>query len=297
MTAKLAAMASSTVWPLFSYSVSLACFGLLQVVVELRYVQARFATRLPNALWASCGAALAAIVCVRLLRLTGVVGALAGPLELALVAVLLAVGAAFASRIGAVVGVAVACVVGVGAFVAPVETLLVLAVLHNFTPLGFVIERAAPDKRVVTAVVASVVFVGAPLLVATGVPLSLAAPLVDLTRSFPSTPSLFETYPVYLWPSLVQHERALALFSAAVCAQLLHYVAVIVWLPATSTPTDRARLSLSWMAFAVVLLIVVGLVAHFAVDFVGARAVYSLVAAVHAWLELPVLLVALSRRT
>ena len=290
------AVVTSTLWPLLTYSASLACFGLLHVVVELRYVRSRFGDHLPMPLWWSCGALLAAIVGVRALRLAGVAGELAGPLELVLVAAMLVVGAVLAarwSRVGGAFGVVAAAVVVAGAVAAPIETVLALAILHNLTPLGFVVERAAPAERTRTAVIAGLVFIGAPLLVASGLPLRTAPQLVDLTTSFPSTPPLFESYRMYLWPALVEHERALSLFSAAVCAQVLHYAAVIAWLPRGASSSSSSSSSVL-AAFAVV---VVGLAAHFAVDFVGARGVYGLVAAVHAWIELPVLLVALSMIT
>jgi hypothetical protein len=50
-----------------------------------------------------------------------------------------------------------------------------------------------------------------------------------------------------------------------------------------------------WVAIVVVMS--AGLAAHFAVDFVGARAWYGLAAAVHAWVEWPVLVVGLARST
>lgn len=296
----LAAMLWSTLTPLLAYTTSLACFGLAHVVVELRYVDARFGRRLPRSLWTSSALLLGGVVVLRALRLAGVFVDHGVALELALVAALLAVGAALAmsQRVVGVIGAILAGVVGTGVVVAPIETLLTLAVLHNLTPLGFVVERAAPSSRGRAFVVGAAVFIGVPLLVATGLPAALLSEHVDVEARFFSARPLGEHLGVYLWPSLADDERAVSWFSAAVCAQLLHYGAVLLWLPRTLDQKDRPALPWpSWPALIGALVVVGGgLTIHFAVDFVGARAAYGLPAAVHAWIELPLLLVGVSAR-
>jgi hypothetical protein len=135
-----------------------------------------------------------------------------------------------------------------------------------------------------------------PLLVASGLPDALLSGHIDVDARFFSARPLGEHLGVYLWPSLVDDDRAVSWFSAAACAQLLHYGAVLLWLPRTLDEEDRPALPWpSWPALIGALVVVGGgLTIHFAVDFVGARAAYSLPAAVHAWLELPLLLVAFS---
>lgn len=289
----------ATVTPLLAYTASLACFGLAHVVVELRYVDARFGRRLPRQLWASSALLIGGVVVLRALRLGGVVVDDAVAIELALVALLLLLGAALAwrQRVVGVLGLVVAVVVGAGVVVAPLETLLTLAVLHNLTPLGFAVERAAPEHRWRTFGVGVAVFIGVPGLIASSLPATLLDPLVDVNVRFFSARPLGEHLGVYLWPSLVDDVRATTWFSAAVCAQLLHYGAVLWWLPRSLGAHDRPALPWpSWPALVGGLAVAGGgLALHFAVDFVGARAAYSLPAAVHAWLELPVLLVAFSR--
>ena len=298
----VAAMLWATLTPLLAYTASLACCGLAHVVVELRYVDARFGRRLPRSLWTSSALLIGGVVVVRALRLGGVVVdrdvALAVSLELALVAILLGIGATLALRhrvVGAV-GFTAAVVVGTGVVIAPLETLLTLAVLHNLTPLGFVVERAAPGQRWRTFGVGAAVFIGVPCLVASGLPATLFDELIDVNVRFFSARPIGDHLGVYLWPSLVRDPRASSWFSAAVCAQLLHYSAVLWWLPGALNDTDRP--ALRWPSWPVLIggLVVVGggLGVHFAVDFVGARAAYSLPAAVHAWIELPLLLVAFS---
>jgi hypothetical protein len=295
----------ATLWPLFSYTFSLAVFGLGHVLTEVRYVDARFGNELPRSFWRATGAVLVGIVALRAL---GVVGAVTAsttvPVELVLVAVLFG-GAAVAgwqgtTRPAARLLVVVAAVVGVGvalfAIVAPVPLVLLFAFLHNATPLLFLVERAPVGRRPFVALAATAVFVGVPAVVAAGVPLGLLSAHVDLDAQPWRVGSLVDHYGVYLPPSLQVEAVAAQLFSAAVTAQLLHYGAVIVWLPRTLTANERPTLPWpSWGRFAVVVVALsLGLLVHFVVDFAGARALYGLAAAVHAWIEWPVLVAALA---
>ena len=75
MPALIAAYAATaalvaTLWPLLTYSTSLALFGLGHVFFELRYIDARFGARLPARFWVQCAIPLALIVGLRLLRVS-----------------------------------------------------------------------------------------------------------------------------------------------------------------------------------------------------------------------------------
>jgi hypothetical protein len=293
----------ATVWPLATYTTSLAAFGLAHVLTELRYVDARFGAALPRRLWAAVAVPLAAIVVVRALALGGLVSpGRVAPVELALLAVLVGVAIPSAARSSRVLGGAGALIVAglvLGVVTAPVTTMLALAVLHNATPVGFLVERAAPGRRVPTLVVALALFVGVPLLVASGGTTALLGGVIDREAWVFPVGRLVDHYAAYLPPALRDGELAPRLFSAAVTAQLLHYAAVIVWLPRTLHADERPRLP--WPSTRLWVVVVVGasagLFAHFAFDFVGARAWYGLAAAVHAWVEWPVLLAGLARST
>jgi len=298
----------ATLWPLFVYTVSLATLGLAHVLTELRYVDARFGRRLPDRFWLAVGALLVVLVGLRGITLGGWLpaGALA-PTELLLLSVVLVTAAgplAAAARqstrqpgaVAALVAtVALVSVVVYGAMRGPLELLVLFAVLHNATPLLFLVERAPPGRRRLAAVATTALFVGVPALVAAGATTTLLSEAIDLHARPWRTGSLVEHYVAYLPPALRGDPRAAQLFSAAVTAQLLHYGAVIVWLPRTLGADERPRLP--WPRSPVFAVVVValsaGLLAHFVVDFVGARALYGLAAAVHAWLEWPVLLAAL----
>lgn len=296
----VAAMLVATLWPLLAYTTSLACFGFAHVVVELRYVDGRFGRRLPRALWLLTGVPLLGIVAVRGGRLVASYAS-DWPLrvELTLVASMVLVGAALAWRwrppvgvFGALLGV----VLLAGVVIAPIETLLVLAIGHNLTPLGFVVERAPARARWRSLALGGLVFLGAPLLVASGAAGWALADVVDVDCRFFSAADLPQHLGVYLWPAWQQTDIAVQMFSAAVCAQLLHYGAVLVWLPRALGDDDTPSLRWGGPArfAAVVVVCAIGMAVQFAVDFAGARVVYGLPAAVHAWLELPVLLAALA---
>jgi len=291
-------------WPLLAYSTSLALFGLAHVVVELRYVDARFGRRFPLGLWVAAAAPLSIIVALRAARGAGALDGVDGrwlaaaqvPLELGLVAAMVA-GGAICSRAGGrpiVVGGAFAAALVAAIVVAPLEGLLTMSLLHNLTPVGFIVERAAPGTRARAAAGALLVFLGAPAMVASGILGTVID--VDVARAFSSAGLLSEHLGVYLWPAWRDGDLAVRLFGAAVCAQLLHYGAVIVWLPRALLSTERPTLPWPPWPTLVGALVVIGasLAVHFAIDFSEARTLYALPAAVHAWIELPILAVALS---
>jgi hypothetical protein len=94
----------------------------------------------------------------------------------------------------------------------------------------------------------------------------------------------------------------LHLFSAAVVAQSMHYVAVIVLLPRLLKEKNSMAASAtvvpwpSWRVFAgaVVAIAAVAFGVH-AVSYTDARAAYGVAAAIHAWIELPILLLAVGQ--
>jgi hypothetical protein len=307
----VAAAFVATLWPVFVYVASLATFGLAHVIVELRYVDARFGRRLPATFWHRVLGLLLLIVVVRSLLLSDVVPpAVASPAELVAVAALVFVAlpplwashrrhprSGTAAAVAAVCGLVAAAALLLGAARAPLVTLLGCAVLHNATPWLFIVERAPPARRAHVAFISAVVFVGVPMFVAAGATSAVCAVSIDhVVRPWPTGP-LVDHYAAYLPPSLRFDPRAAQLFSGAVTAQLLHYGAVLVWLPRSLTAEDRP--CLPWPRPGVFLLAVVGgsigLLAHFVADFFGARALYGLAAAAHAWIEWPVLLAGLGR--
>jgi hypothetical protein len=196
-----------------------------------------------------------------------------------------------------IVGCGIGFVIAAGALAAPFQLLLLLALLHNLTPLGFFAEAlsGAERRRVVTLLAVPLIVL--PLLIATGLPfaglvrLGLASPETRWLASGPLALNLG----VYVPGSLVSTGWALHAFSAAVFAQIMHYTAVIVLLPRlldggpsrTRLPWPRKGWLVPMIAAAAI-----GFALVFVFDYQRARQLYALAALAHGWVEIPLLLLA-----
>lgn len=292
------ALVASVTLPLLTYSVTLAVFGTAHVATELRYVDRRFGGRLVGVWGAAVAGLLGGVVLTRVGPKLGWFDAPAGQeAELALVVVLAGLvvpWTAKASGLAAGTAALVAVALLLGVSFSPMHTLLFLACLHNWTPLGFLAEARRAWLPGAVAV-----FLGLPLLVATGLPAAAAEAVglwhPDLTV-LPTGP-LGKQLGAYLPPAWHDAPWATHAFSALVLAQCLHYIAVIGVLPAIQPGPEAGaawigRVPVGAFVGGVVALCALGLVGY-AADFGVARGWYGVAAAVHAWLEVPVLLVAL----
>jgi hypothetical protein len=292
---------ASVALPLATYTTVLALFGLPHIASELRYLDYRFGARLGRR---AVGRLLALLVLAMAARTAGLVDLLAWPVAATLEILLAAMAVLTLANTGRGVRwrTAAACLLLVGgAIVAPLATLLVLAISHNLTPLGFLAERLRGSRRRRALTLGALGFVVLPVLIATGLPfawlgaLGLDDPEVGV---FAGAGSLDANLGAYVPGWALGEDWALPLFSACVFAQCLHYVAVIAILPRL-IPAD-ARPVVAWPGARMFWLIVVGVglagVAGFAVDYLLVRKVYAMLALLHAWLEIPLLLVALESR-
>ncbi|MDA1193963.1 MAG: hypothetical protein O2894_02155 [Planctomycetota bacterium] len=292
-----AACLAATFAPLATYALTLAAFGLVHVLAELRYVDRRFSARLPPRLLNTWLALIGVIVLVRLVGLATDAAPMVLPaIEVALVG-LLALTALPVLRRAATWKAAVAVVLGglllAGAVLAPLATLVLLAVLHNLTPIGFLLERldGAARRRMVLGV--AVLFGVVPLAVAAGVPTRVLAGL-DSGGVLGAGP-LADQLGTFVPAAWRGGDFAVRLFAAAAYLQCMHYAVVIGVLPRLE-PAGAARII--WPArrtWVTALCVVAGVgFAVFAWSFRDARALYGLFALVHAWIEVPVLLAALA---
>lgn len=293
--AALAVAAAAAAAPLWVYATTLALFGLPHVLVELRYVDERFSGRLPRGTlrWLVCG--LGAVALLRVLAFAGVGGPLVRA-ELALGVGLVAVATPLvfsqASVAGAAAALAVSSGLLVGVIYAPLETLVSMALLHNLTPVGFLAERLRGPARRQALVAAAAAFLLVPAVI-------LCAPLAPAVASGPTgTGELSQHLAAFVpspWIGTAVGER---LFAAAAYLQVLHYVVVLGVLPRLGGGALAERAAAPWprrRRFVVgVLLLGAIATASFAGDFFSARAGYAIFAAVHAWLEVPILVVALA---
>lgn len=287
-------------WPLATYTLSLAAFGLAHVVAELRYVDRRFGRRLGQALARRLVIGLVGIALVRAAWLTGGLAhahAIVVELALGLGLVALVLPKLVRGRPWAgVVGGLLAGVIAIAIVAAPAAGLLALAGLHNLTPVGFVLEASSGPARRHAAWWCAVVFFVVPLVIATGVgwalvqPLAIAAPEVSPLGYGP----LHEAMRAYLPVESLPPATALHLFCACVFLQCAHYGAVLLVMPRRLPPHAEGRLRWPGPRWWPLVLGATALaLVPFAIDFAQARAGYGVLATVHAWVELPILLLAL----
>jgi len=306
--ASLGAAAAATLAPLATYAFTLAAFGLVHVLTELRYVDRRFSPRLPFGLTAAWLLIIGLIMALRIGRIVlGGEWPYAKPAELLLVAAL-AIGGLIALRratwprrlvAGGVIGALL-----YGAWAAPVTTLILLAVLHNLTPIGFLVERFRGPGRAAWLVGAALLFVGVPLVIASGGTQALVSSLgISPHAGGPLGTGVVQDHAaVFLptaWVSTESTRTILNLFAAAAYLQCLHYAVVIGILPRLEPgDVDPAAVYVRWPSrrlWIPALCVVAGVsFAVFAWSFRDARTFYGLFALVHAWIEVPVLIAALA---
>jgi hypothetical protein len=222
--------------------------------------------------------------------------------ELSIV-VLLALTAAAGPIVRCALAIGVAAALGVATLLEPYDTSIVLAMLHNLTPLVFLWEITPRSQRWQVMSAALAIFVALPLLVASGLPrealaaLDGPAPSLDPLHAGPLSAHLYVYAPV----PLLRYARDVDLFSASVVAQCAHYAAVIVVLPLVLQRHDpRAEGLVPWprgIIFATIVALAAAVaLSRFAADFGSARALYGIAASVHAWIEIPLIVVALTAR-
>ena len=297
----LVSLVSSVGFPLLTYTLSLALFGLAHVMSEMRFVRARFGQRLQRWLLAALSILLTGVVGLRVARIAGVLeAAVTINLELILVVALALCALPVIWRLSRAGFVAsTLLVVGLvgGLLVTPIHTLLLLAVLHNITPIGFLSEVSPAKSRGGVLALAVAVFVMIPLFIASGLPAMALMRAGIYAPDFTPLPTgpLYDHFSAYLprqWHGLASAQHA---FSAIVFAQVMHYAAVIHVLP-RCLPEQASNEDANHSATFLLAMIGASLVLFvgFCFDFKIARSVYGVAAAVHAWIEVPILMIALS---
>ena len=301
----LVATFAATIAPLATYALTLAAFGLVHVFTELRYVDRRFSPRLPFGLTAAWLGLIGLIVLLRVWRMASDAPWEAAPaLELGLVSLLALLAlpvlraAPWPRRL---VGAGVVAALAYGAWRAPVTTLVILAVLHNLTPIGFLAERFEGRGRWTWLAGAFVLFLVVPFLIAGGVSDALTDRLGWSMRSDGplGTGTLDQHLGVFVPAHLHARFGAAWLFAAAAYLQCMHYAVVIGLLPRLEpAEAGAADVYVRWPGRRTWLAILVGVAAvgfaYYVHDFRDARTVYGLFALVHAWVEVPVLLAAMA---
>lgn len=291
----------STAAPLLTYSLTLAVFGLAHVLYELRYVTRRFGPELSARLRWGLVALLAGVVLVRVGRLRGWWDGPA-PTRAELGLVLAMAGLVLpplwrAGRAPFGIGLALWVAGGLGLLISPVLTLFTLAMAHNWTPVGFLMDALRGEARRRALGACALVLGVVPLVIASGLPLrglaALGWYLPDETV-LPTGP-MSSHFGAFLAPEWRQQPWTVPVFQAMVYAQCMHYAAVIHVLPRLAP--DRVGWPAFFSAdegrfFRVSLGLGALLFAGFATSFATAKGIYSLPAGVHAWVEVPLLMLA-----
>ncbi|MFZ1988933.1 MAG: hypothetical protein WAW96_04090 [Alphaproteobacteria bacterium] len=294
------ALAAALTAPLAAYVFMIALFGLPHVVCEMRYCDERFSPRAPRAALPIIGVVLLLLAALRISQGFNLLpSALTVPAELSLGIGLTATAVWFMPQrhlLGVLAGVTLTC----GAVFAPITTFLIFAWLHNLTPLAFISEILPKRERARILLLLSMPFIALPALVASGVLQQFVHELFGYSAA--SAPSLFGAGQGPISAFLATNAPradAVTLFSAALVAQAMHYFSVIVVMPrllARGGKTANGTLVSwpSWKNFYIaVALFGATMLAFHAADYHSAHLVYSVAAALHSWVELPIFLIAL----
>jgi len=270
------------------YLISLALFGLPHVIWELCFLRSRYAKRWPKPWWIAIWSVLLPDAAIKVMTWRGIVpGEKSRIIDMLTLLVLLAL-VVFAPRGSSwLVRLAGACLATLMWILLDrgdiVTLLLILALLHNFTPLGLAWDMAREHGQARVLAWALCALFLLPLAVA----ISGWSPAL-LPRSSAPFLSLLDGQ----FPQGFADDNRPALWSAVVLAQCLHYYCVIALLPKM-----QERLVDGAVVPAAVKLLtggmVIALLVYYIMDYAAARQLYAVAAGIHAWLEWPVLLMAL----
>ncbi len=284
----LISAASAIAFPFTTYATTLATFGIAHAAIELRYIDSRFHSQLDRSLESRL---VILLIAIAFLRCCGIFGwlsiELAHMLELSFGLGLVLIVTQYLYRQNwrlAVIGILVSCLLGIGIINDPIATSITFAIFHNLTPIGFILERQGSINSIRTLLICGLIFGLIPLL-------------IILYQFFPTAHFALETNIAYLSafiaPAWQQLSIAYPLFSAVVFLQCMHYTAVIGLF--SQWTFDRSPTLLPWLPsqFSYMLLggISVCFLVNFQHDFGLTRSVYGIVASIHAWLEIPLLLI------
>ena len=142
-----------------------------------------------------------------------------------------------------------------------------------------------------------------PLAILTGLPAQLlnTQGIGATGLALPGAGALPSHLPVFVPRPWLQQSFALDLFRAAVFLQCMHYAAALHVLPRLGRGDEPIGARMNWPAAGAFRLALAGLGAvlfvGFAASFGDARLVYGVSAAVHTWVEVPILILALVPRS
>ena len=278
---------SAIAFPLTTYAVTLATFGIAHVAIELRYIHSRFNRRLDRKTIVRLIQLVLAIAIIRCVSIFGFIPSqIAQLLELGCGLGLVAIATHYLwirDWKQGVIGTIVGCLLGIGIVRDPIVTLVIFAIVHNLTPVGFILERQG--------------FKSSPIIWICGAIFGLLPLLIILYQLAPIARLPLEINDTYLRafiaPSWQNSAVAYPLFSAVAFLQCMHYAVVIGLFSRWTPDLDNSPIQYPTKYFYLLLgSISILLFIAFQHAFVLTRASYGVVASIHAWIEIPLLLIA-----
>jgi hypothetical protein len=281
--------ASAIALPFTTYALTLATFGIAHVAIELRYINSRFHRQFGDRIEIKLVRLVLAIASLRIGSIAGIIPSqIAYLLELGCGLGLITIASYrlwTIDRLRGSIGLGLGCLLGMGISYDPIATSTIFAIFHNLTPVGFILERQGVKMRHVP-IICGAIFGLMPLAIL-------------WYKSFPIVRLPLERDTSYLSafiaPAWQQFSIAQPLFAAVVFLQCMHYATVIglfsQWTP-TLTETRSTWLSAKYF-YLLLAGISLGFFMAFQHSFVLTRAYYGIIASIHAWIEIPLLLLLL----
>jgi len=271
-------------FPLTVYFISLSLFGLPHIYYELYYIKHRYHGQFPITLVLSIFLLLSAIVLIKIINLITPLY-YATFLELSLVSGLLVICCVYRQSPSAVLLLGF-FVLGIIYF--PVALFLMLAFLHNLTPLGFFKQEGYTQRLWSNFFLIPVTLFGCVMLL--NPPGFLWPFLIQHGYPFAPTSELLRHYlPVSIHDIILQSNFTgsivRAFFSMAVFYQLMHYDSTIRVLPSLLKLKQRKISFYSYCLFSGFTIASLNLL----INFIPNKQIYSIAASFHAWLEIPLL--------
>jgi hypothetical protein len=280
------------VFPFTTYATTLATFGIAHVAIELRYVDSRFHAQLDGALERSLVLLLMSIALLRCCAIFGwMPSGLAHLIELSFGIGLVLIATQHVYRQNwqlGLLGMAIGGTIGIGIIIDPIATSTTFAILHNLTPIGFILEHQDRQNYVQKLLVCGCIFGILPLLIILYQFLSISHLALETNIAYLSA---------FIAPVWQKSTLVYPLFSAVVFLQCMHYTAVIGLF--SQWTSDRSPTLLPWCAnryfYCLLGGISVCLLIAFQHNFGLTRSLYGIVASIHAWLEIPLLLLSIQK--
>lgn len=272
--------------PLPLYLFSLALFGLPHIVWEMGFLRSRYGARWPLKWWyVLFGILLIQAIYRANVWLDSSWSEKSQIIDMLSLGLLFLIVAFAPMRVGWVVrGVGVLLAMGIVFLLEQgniLLALLVLSIVHNFTPLAMVWDMRRNDPRFESlAWIMSGLFILPLLLIISGgaeIPISL----------FNTYNPLLDTQLPIGWGESYRD----GMLSAIVLSQCLHYYSVIYLLPsAENIRVENPVINKTVRIVTIVLVVLI--LGYYMSDYSSARKLYAVASGAHAWLEWPVLLMA-----